>query len=94
MKRSTLLVDDIAEACNAIRESIENTVPVDSGTLQGSFTDETSIGSAGVVGRVSTDDWKAVIIEYGTADHEFSAPIRRGIEAAGYQLSDNGEGDE
>lgn len=88
LAHSTMLLDDLSEKAQDIQEHIEATVPVNEGTLRDSFTVETGMDSDGVVAQIQTDDWKAVIIEFGTVEHDFNAPIRRGIEAAGYRMED------
>lgn len=90
LKRSTMLIDDMAEKANTMMDEIVAGAPADSGEFAASFSVESGIEDGEATARIITDDRKAYFIEYGTEEHEFNAPIRKGIERAGFTLEGSG----
>lgn len=96
LKRSAMFVPGLTRVAEAAKNAIVASAPVDSGDFRAGIHVEHGANERGEqVARIVSDDWKSVFIEFGTAEHPFSAPIRRGIEQAGYKLvDDNGGSDE
>lgn len=85
-RRSAQCASALVQVGEDIKGAIQAASPVDTGAFRDSFSVQESTDSDGVKAVVLTDDWKAAFIEFGTVEHPFNAPIRRGIESAGYTL--------
>ena len=91
LKRSTMFVDDMLRVAQDIAEGVEACAPVADGDYKDSIEAEAGMDSDGAQGRVNVNDWKAVFIEYGTTEHPFLAPVRRGVESKGHKLTDEAQ---
>lgn len=86
LARSTMLADDLKDIADEVLQRAQDNAPVDEGFFKEDMRVETGVDGGVITARFIADNWKAVIIEYGTASHPFSSPIRRGIEAMGLKL--------
>ncbi len=64
----------VEEACKLVEQRAKDLVPVDTGALQASITTTVEEGSSTVVGRVGTDLFYGVYVEYGTGIRGQSSP--------------------
>ena len=86
LARSTMLVDDLEAVAHDIMEGAQALAPVAEGNFRDEMAVESGIDDGVMSARFIANNWKAAIIEYGTVEHEFNAPIRTAIERAGYRL--------
>jgi hypothetical protein len=91
LQRATFLIDDMGDMAEKALEGVRSTAPVDTGAYRDSWQSEAGIGPDGkATGRVYTEDKRANFIEFGTSEYPFGAPMRRGLERAGFKLEDSG----
>lgn len=88
LKRSYMFADDLLEVANDVKDGATANAPEDEGDFKAGMRTEVGMEADGITARFIADDWKSVIIEYGTAEHPFSSPIRRAIESLGLKLED------
>jgi len=90
LKRSTMFVPALTKVAEALVVKCQEAAPYEEGDFRDGFEVAGVVTEAeGVAVRMTNTDWKAAIIEFGTSEYPFSAPIRRGIEAAGFKLEDD-----
>lgn len=90
LQNSTMFIRPFTEIAGKIVEAAKAEAPVDEGNYQEGFEVAGVVTTGdGVAVRITNTDWKAAIIEFGTSEYPFSAPMRRGIERAGYTLTDD-----
>jgi hypothetical protein len=87
LMRSSMLLDDLVNVAEDVKDGAYANAPEDEGYFKEGMRVEAGVDSDGVVtARFIADDWKSVIIEYGTSTYPFSSPIRRAIESLGLKL--------
>lgn len=89
LKRSTMFTDDLLSIAADIMEKVQEIGPEDQGKYKEAMAVESGSDSDGVLARFIANDWKAALIEYGTAEHQFNAPIRTAIQQLGLDLEDS-----
>lgn len=80
-------IDGLLEAANTAVPISQSFAPV----LTGAYRDSIKAVAAGGSVYLVATDFKANWIEFGTADNPPSAPLRRGLLGAGFELRESPE---
>lgn len=89
--RSDAVRDLLEEHASAAEAAYRDGVPVDEGDLKASVFSDVAMTDDGYRGRVGATDWKAALVELGTATRSPDGSLRRAIEGLGLELHDPGE---
>jgi len=90
LQHSTMFIRPFTEIAGKIVAAAQAEAPVEEGDYRDGFEVAGVVTTGeGVAVRITNTDWKAAIIEFGTSEYPFAAPMRRGIERAGYTLEDD-----
>lgn len=92
--RSEEVREQLEERAREAADRARRIAPALSGDYANSITAVSGVEGSSALARVIADDWKAVFIEFGTgpvAPTPAFAPLRRGAEAAGLQVTEERE---
>lgn len=88
---SSMFIHALEAVANDVMNQAAQYMPVDTGALRDSLYIEVVNVGGRREARVVVGDWKAVFIEFGTAEFDFNAPLRRAADSLGFRLVDGGE---
>lgn len=87
LTRSRAMKEKLEELGGQIADRYRAGVPVDEGDLRDSIFSTVELEpERGYVGRVGATDWKAGLVEFGTADTPPDGSLRAAVEELGLEL--------
>lgn len=83
LSRSRMLQPALLNIAENIRDEAKQLSPEDKGDYINSIEAKSGVDGRGVYAAVEATDWKAALIEFGTADTPAFAPIRKAADKYG-----------
>lgn len=84
--RSTIAKDILEDLVEEGEERYRESVPVEQGDLKDSVFGIVALTAEGFRGRIGATDWKAGLVEFGTARNRPDGSLRRSVEGLGVTI--------
>lgn len=84
--RSTFVKETLEGLVKEGAQRYEDSVPVAEGDLRDSVFGDVKLTAGGFQGRIGATDWKAGLIEFGTARRRPDGSLRRAVEGLGVKI--------
>lgn len=81
----------VADAAGAVAQAAQDAAPVDEGNYRAGIEPSVEEGPGGWQGRVDATYWTSHWVEWGSANNEAHAPLRRGVADAGLTFEEHGK---
>lgn len=88
--RSSLVRDILEGLVDQGAEDYRDSVPVAEGDLRDSVFGVVALTGDGFQGRIGATDWKAGLVEFGTARNRPDGSLRRAVEGLGVTIESTG----
>ena len=88
--RGRFLKEKLEELTEDGAELYRDSVPRDVGDLADSVFADVALTPEGYKGRIGATDWKAGLVEFGTAKTKPDGSLRRAVESLGLEIEEKG----
>lgn len=91
LKRARFVKEHLEDLTEKGADLYRESVPRDEGDLAESVFADVALTADGYQGRIGATDWKAGLVEFGTAKNKPDGSLRRAVESLGVTFEEKGQ---